>query len=128
MDRSTAINLIAETYAKNSYGQLVPTSSSRKVYAQIDSVSRSEFFEGGRNGLNPELMFRMLASDYRDERTVEYNGKKYGIYRTYLGRNDIIELYAERKGGLNPATTETVTTESASTEGGTNAQTEGSTP
>lgn len=114
--------LISEAYAKNDYGQLVPTKTERKVFAQIDSVSRSEFFEGGRNGLNPELVFRMLSSDYQDEKIIEYSGKFYGVYRTYLGRNDIIELYTERKGGLNP-----VTTESASTEGGSIAQTEGST-
>lgn len=101
MDRSTAIKLVREAYSKNDYGQLVPTKTERKVFAQIDSVSRSEFFEGGRNGLNPELVFRMLASDYHEEKVVEYNGKIYGIYRTYLGRNDIVELYAERKGGLN---------------------------
>lgn len=116
MDRSTPITLIAESYAKNDYGQLRPTKTERKVYAQIDSVSRQEFFEGGRNGLNPELVFRMFVGDYKDEREIEYNGKCYGVYRTYFARNDIIELYTERKGGLNP-----------STEGGSNATTEGST-
>jgi len=32
---------------------------------------------------------------------LEYKGNRYGIYRTYIGRNDTIELYAERKGGTN---------------------------
>lgn len=43
----------------------------------------------------------MFFGDYQGEKTVEYNGVTYGIYRTYLGRNDTIELYAERKGGTN---------------------------
>lgn len=28
------------------------------------------------------------------------NGGKYGIYRTYLGKNETIELYLERKSGV----------------------------
>ena len=43
----------------------------------------------------------MFAGDYEGERIAIYDGKFYSIYRTYLGRQDIIELYAERKGGTN---------------------------
>ena len=43
----------------------------------------------------------MFAYDYQGEDSVQYNGRTYGIYRTYLGREDTIELYAERKGGTN---------------------------
>lgn len=100
MDRSTPIILITEDFEANDYGQLIPTESSRMVYAQVDSVTRSEFFEGGRNGLNPELVFRVFAPDYHYESIVEYDGKRYAIYRTYRARNEIIELYAERKGGV----------------------------
>jgi hypothetical protein len=34
------------------------------------------------------------------EREVELDGKKYGIYRTYERNQDYIELYCERKGGV----------------------------
>ena len=51
--------------------------------------------------MNPEYRFTMFAPDYEGERTVKYHGKAYSIYRTYLGRTDTIELYAERKGGTN---------------------------
>lgn len=73
----------------------------RDVYAQVDSVTRSEFFEGGRNGLNPEYMFTMFFGDYEGEREVVYNGFHYSVYRVYQGRTDTIELYVERKGGTN---------------------------
>ena len=53
---------------------------------QVDSVTRSEFFEAGRNGLNPEFVFRVFFGDYEGgERLVEYRGKRYSIYRTYHG-------------------------------------------
>lgn len=101
MDRSDVITLVTETYSQNQYGVQVPTTVSQDVFCQVDSVTASEFFEGGRNGLNPSYRFTMFAPDYDDQKTVMYKGKAYGIYRTYLGRNDTIELYAERKGGTN---------------------------
>lgn len=103
MDRSTPITLISETNTQDANGVWRSTRTTRDVFAQVDSVTRSEFFEAGRNGLNPEFRFTLFAGDYEGEREVEYNGKSYGIYRTYFARTDVIELYAERKGGTNGA-------------------------
>jgi len=99
MDRSTPIYLVKETYTEDAYGVLVPTPDKRLVYANVTSVSSAEFFEGGRNGLNPEYRMIMFAPDYEGEEIVEYNGTKYTVYRTYQGRNDTIELYVELRKG-----------------------------
>lgn len=101
MDRSTVIKLIAETKTKNEYGVFETQTTSREVYAQVQSITRAEFFDAGRNGLNPEFEFTMFFGDYEGEKLVEYNGNTYAVYRTYQGRNDTIELYVERKGGTN---------------------------
>lgn len=101
MDRSAEITLIRETKTQDAYGVWRNTTTERTVFCQVNSVTRSEFFDGGRNGLNPEYVFTMFFADYDGERTVRYNGNVYGIYRTYHGRTDRIELYAERKGGTN---------------------------
>lgn len=101
MDRSAVINLISEVYTKNEYGVSEVTRTSREVFCQVLSVTRAEFFDAGRNGLNPEFEFKMFVGDYNGEKVVEYDGETYAVYRTYLGRNDIIELYVERKGGTN---------------------------
>lgn len=101
MDRSDVIKLINEIYTTDDYGVQTVSVEKREVFAQVRSVTRNEFFEGGRNGLNPEIMFSMFEGDYNDERTLEWRGKQYGVYRTYLTRNDAIELYCERKGGTN---------------------------
>ena len=102
MDRSDVIRLIPITYAKDANGiQRATEGEPHEVMCQVDSVSRNEFFEGGRNGLNPEFVFRVFFGDYEGERLVEYQNKRYSIYRTYHGRNDMMELYAERKGGTN---------------------------
>ncbi len=101
MDRSVVLTLVSVTTAQDDFGVWRETESSRDVYAQVDSVSRSEFFEAGRNGLNPQFVFTMFFGDYNGEQICEYNGKRYAIYRTYLTKTDTIELYAERKGGTN---------------------------
>lgn len=109
MDRSEELTLVTETMIQDNYGVWRKTTSERTVFCQADSVTRSEFFEAGRNGLNPEYRFTLFYADYNGERTVRYKDKYYGIYRTYHARTDIIELYAERKGGTN-ASTSTATT------------------
>lgn len=95
------ISLISSAWSKDAYGVDHPTETSREIFARVESVSRAEFFEGGRNGLNPEYKFTVFAEDYQGEQIVSYNGSRYGIYRTYRATGDYMELYAERKGGLN---------------------------
>lgn len=96
------IKLVARTFTKNEYGVDVWTESSREVYAEVRSVSRTEFFDGGRNGLNPEYVIDIFAGDYDGEAVCEYAGKRYGVYRFYKSSDsDYIELYVERKGGTN---------------------------
>lgn len=101
MGRPSTITLLSETQTQNDYGVWESTTAEREIFCTVDSVTRSEFFEGGRNGLNPELVFTVFFGDYQDEDTLIYEGKAYGIYRTYQGDNDDLELYCERKGGTN---------------------------
>lgn len=101
MDRSNVITLIAETTSQDQYGVWRTTETERTVFCSVDSVTANEFFEGGRNGLNPEYRMTMFNGDYDGERVLEYNGNRYAIYRTYLRTTDTLELYVERKGGTN---------------------------
>ena len=103
MDRSEVITLIAATSAQDENGVWRRTESKKDVYCQADSVTRDEFYSGGRNGLNPEYRFTMFGPDYDGEKIVEYNGKRYSVYRTYFARTDVLEVYVERTGGTNTA-------------------------
>lgn len=101
MDRSNVINLISETYTQDEIGQFVPIETKRQVYCNVRSITRSEWFEAGRNGLQPAYVFTMFRHDYNNENIVEFEGKRYGIYRSYIVQNEQLEIYAEEKGGLN---------------------------
>lgn len=99
MDRSSTAYLVSKQWVQDEYGVQREDTTEREIYVQVDSVTASEFFEGGRNGLNPELRFTAFRFDYNGEDEIMYDGKRYRIYRTYFGRNDTIELYAERRKG-----------------------------
>lgn len=101
MDRSDVINLIEQTKYQDQNGVWRTTKTSKQVYCQVQSITQSEFFEGGRNGLNPTLRFDVFFGDYNDETIVEYHENTYSVYRTYLRKDDRLELYCERKGGTN---------------------------
>lgn len=100
MDRSEVLTLIAVSYTQDAIGQQVPTETRREVFCNLSSVSASEWFEAGQAGLNPEYRAIMFVYDYNGEGIAELEGNRYGVYRTYLGRDDMIELYLERKAGV----------------------------
>lgn len=101
MDRSDTITLIGETVTADASGVERTTPTRRTIFAQVDSITRAEFFEAGRAGLNPQYKFVVFAGDYEGETIAEYKCKRYAIYRTYLARDDRLELYAQREGGTN---------------------------
>ena len=95
------ITLYADTVTYDDYGVAKKVRTGKDVYAKVDSVTRSEFFEAGRSGLNPEYRITMFFGDYSGETVVGYRGKMYSVYRTYQAKTDVLELYVERKGGTN---------------------------
>lgn len=103
MDKNCTIELVVTTYTQNDLGQYIYTNETREVYAKVTSVSQSEWFEGGRNGLNPQFRFTTFVFDYEGEKELIYNGKTYVIYRTYYTMGDTVELYTEEKKGTQDA-------------------------
>ena len=99
------LTLLKVTTEKDFRGVQHKVVAPREVFCERKSVSRNEFFGGGRNGLNPEYQFNVFAAEYEGETLCEYGGKTYAIYRTYLPDNsDYIELYVQREGGANGIT------------------------
>lgn len=101
MDRSSVISLVSYTRRQDDTGVWRDNVRTKTdVFCQVDSVTRAEFFAGGQNGLKPEYRFILFFGDYSGEAELEYNGVTYSVYRTFYGRGDIVELYAERKAGV----------------------------
>lgn len=99
MDRSDIVYLLNHTKTQNEFLAWVDTIAERQAFCEVTSVSQSEYFEGGRNGLNPSFRFRLFRYDYNGETELKYNGITYRIYRTFIDKNDVIDLYAELRQG-----------------------------
>lgn len=96
------LTLMVTEQAQDDFGVWRDTPAPREIFCKVDSVTRAEFFDGGRNGLNPEFRFTVFAGDYNGERDVVYRNNGYSVYRSYhVPGTDYMELYAERKGGTN---------------------------
>lgn len=96
--KSDILQLVAHTYTRDKYGVDRESETLSQVFCRVDSISQSEWFEGGRSGLNPAYRFTIFAGDYNDEETVDYAGERYAVYRTYQN-GDYMELYTEHKEG-----------------------------
>lgn len=94
---SNVVKLIKKSLGgTNKYGDPVYTETEREVFAQIKSISQKEYYEANTSGFKPEL--KVVLADYYDydgETTIEYDGVRYDIYRTYRS-NISIELTCQR--------------------------------
>lgn len=99
MNKSDVAYLVSESYSQNDYGVIEKTTQMRKIFCNVTSVNSQEWFEGGRNGLNPQYRFTIYSFEYLGESVIEYRGVFYSIYRTFILNTDEIELYAEKRQG-----------------------------
>ena len=96
MVRATVISLVTETRSRHGVHETV-TESEREVFAEIRSVTRSEYYTALNAGIQPEYVFKLTAEDdYQKEHFLKYGGQKYRIVRTYLTDDGGIEITAER--------------------------------
>lgn len=76
-----------------------PKEIRRKVWCKVESASGREFARMGQNNIRPQRRVTLWANEYDEQDTVELEGKKYGVYRTFQPNPEEIELYLERKAG-----------------------------
>lgn len=100
MDRSEVCFLITTTHTRDDNGIMQASETEQRVFCNVQSVSASEWFEGGRSGLNPAYRFTMFEPDYNGQEIVRFNGVRYSIYRTYHTKDNMIELYVQKEGGV----------------------------
>ena len=95
------LTLIAPEQRVDEYGDPVIVETSQEVFARLNSIGQTEFYQAHANGLQPELKF-VLADylDYNDEPLVEHNGTRYRVLRTYRAGQEL-ELTVYRE--VNPA-------------------------
>lgn len=98
-DFDTPVTLIAVTVTgRDDIGNPIRTETTSEAWAELKSVTRTEFQAAGAMGLKPSFLVVVPDVDYHGETLVELNGERHSVYRTFLnGENR--ELYVMRKGG-----------------------------
>lgn len=95
------IDLVEVVTEKDSLNQVVEKTRTKKtVFAEIGSVSQTEFFSAGRLGFQPSLKATIYDFEYDQEAIVKYNDNLYSVYRIYyVNGTDKVELYLEERSG-----------------------------
>lgn len=94
------IKLIKKSITADELGYPVTTETARETFCRVESVTRSEYFQAGKAGLAPAHVFSVAAVEYEGEDELEYEGQRFGIYRTFRNGLDNMELYTEYKSGI----------------------------
>ena len=84
--------LISISESVNDYGDIVASESFQEIYCNVLSVSQKEFYQAQSVGFQPELKLEMMAIDYDSQKYIEIYGKRYKILRTYVRKDEVIEL------------------------------------
>jgi SPP1 family predicted phage head-tail adaptor len=104
MNLAEKIALISTEYTQDDLGEWTETQTKTEVFALVNSVTMSEFYNAGLQGFKPDFRFMVWMNEYADQELVEYKGKVYSVYRTYRRNDGRIELYVnEKKGEENDA-------------------------
>ena len=98
------IKLLSSTYTTDEYGNQIENVTERRVFCDVRSVGRTEFYQAAQNDMHPSYVFSISHyMDYMGEKEclyIDWTGteKKYTITRTYR-TGDRIELTAEERIG-----------------------------
>lgn len=96
------IKLISRTpTGRDNRGQVIYSEQAGTVLCEAVPVSRDEYFKGAEIGINPEYLFKINPCEYAGETIIEFEGRRFSIYRKYRTGPDELELYAEYTTGIN---------------------------
>lgn len=98
--QDSTLKLISILTTKNQYGMPQKTETATEIFCRVSSVSGSEFNAAQQNGIKPQWKFIIRCREYSGENIVEFNSKRYAVYRTYQAGLDDIELYVEEREGI----------------------------
>lgn len=91
--------LLSITTTKDEINQFITSEKSYMIFCSKLSITRAEFSTAGNLGFKPEMMLVVDSDSYDNEKLLEYEGKKYSIYKTFQRIDGFTELYCEVKIG-----------------------------
>lgn len=88
------IILLTETEIVNKYGDTVRTVQEKPVFAEVRSISQTEFYQAQANGLKPEIKF--VIADFLD-----YDGQMRLKYTPFGGTEAVYDVLRTYRNKIN---------------------------
>ena len=96
MSKAAAIRFISENRKAHGVHEAT-TKTKRLVLCTVKRVRQSEYYEAHNAGFSPEYQFDLTAAeDYHGEKSLMFEGKEYGIIRTFEKTAGGLEIIAGR--------------------------------
>jgi SPP1 family predicted phage head-tail adaptor len=89
---SDRITLRAESFAPDSYGQMIASYTDTVVFANKKSATRSEFYQANANGINIVAVFEVHVEDYDNQAVILSDTAQYDVVRAYQAGEGTVEL------------------------------------
>lgn len=86
------VTLEAVTHGADEEGYPRETVTTTDVYADVQSVRRSEFYAAKQIGVTLAIAVKLRAADYDGQERLVWNGKRYKIERAYTEAREMYEL------------------------------------
>lgn len=93
--------LVHVTHSTDDIGQTVNAEVLRPVPVEVKSIGRAEWNAAGQQGLSPSMTLVTNKANYQKEQSIEFDGERYSIYRTYARMDGKIELYLKQEAGIS---------------------------
>lgn len=89
---SDSITLRAVSVALDSFGDVTKSYVETTVWANVKSVTRSEFYSANMAGIKVDIVFEVHAEDWSNQQEVTYATKAYEVIRAYQKGLGTVEL------------------------------------
>ena len=102
MQYSEIIYLISESIGADDIGnQIAALTSSKKIYAKVQSVRTNEYYNAVEVGMTPSVEFVIKKLNYNGEEEIEWNNKRYSVIRVIEPKNkfDMVLVCSVKIGG-----------------------------
>ena len=102
MEYSEIIYLLTESIGEDNIGnQISSLTSSKKIYAKVQSVRTNEYYNAVEVGMTPSVEFVIKKLNYNGEQEIEWNNKRYNVIRVVEPKNkfDIVLVCSVKIGG-----------------------------
>ena len=81
MRHKDVIKLISVTFTTDDIGNQIAEEDEREIFANMFTISATEYYNAALTGLRPSLMFEIYSFEYSGQTRLEYEGKAYNIVR-----------------------------------------------